>query len=198
MRYHRLTWVLGLVVAVNAGCGYHLPGTTHQTQTQIKNMTLNTHELYGPLTRAIREELHLNHVMLVQCIQDGNTLPSLEILNTSERQETASVFQNGKTAEYEITLNIQAKVVIPGKDYHLIDIKVHRSFFDNILTVLAKDAEGDIIRQEMRQQAAQQLVRTLLLVYTVEKTHDMVDETHPKKQRQIHDPLVSRPVANKP
>ncbi|RLR18431.1 LPS assembly lipoprotein LptE [Sodalis-like symbiont of Bactericera trigonica] len=190
MRYWTLALGLGLVVTITAGCGYHLRGTTAQVPTEMKTMSLNSYDPYGPLTRAVRAELRLNDVTLVDDAQDkNNTLPSLRIVNSSENQVTASVFQDGKTAEYhQMTLSVHAQVRMPGKDYYPIDVKVYRSFFDNPLTALAKDAEGDIIRQEMRQQAAQQLVRKLLTVHAAEEADKALDAK--LKQQQPPQPVA--------
>lgn len=174
MRHRTLALLLGFAVLLTAGCGYHLRGTT-KVPNELKNLTLNSYDPYGPLTRAIRAELRLSDVTVVEDTDPvSKTLPSLRIVSSSESQETVSVFQDGKTAEYQMVLNVHASVLTPGKDYYPIDVNVFRSFFDNPLTALAKDAEGDMIRQEMRQQAAQQLVRKLLAVHAAELADGVV------------------------
>lgn len=146
-------------------------------------MTLNSYDPYGRLTHAVRTELRLSNVTI-----DDNTkakcdmLPFLRIVNSSESQVTTSVFQDGKTAKYQLTLSVQAQVLMPGKDYYPINVKVYRSFFDSPLIVLAKDAERDIIRQEMCQQAAKQLVHKLL---TVPKEVGKALDTKLKYQKQL-------------
>ncbi|MCR3755851.1 MAG: lipopolysaccharide assembly protein LptE [Sodalis sp. Psp] len=159
---------------VTASCGYHLCSITDQVPSKMKTIILNSYDPYGQLTRVVRTELRLSNITINDDTKaKNNTLPSLRIVNSSERQVTVSVFQGGKTAEYQLILTVQAKVLMPGKDYFPIDVKVHRPFFDNPLIALAKDAERDVIRQEMCQQAAKQLVRKLLTVLKeVDKTLD--------------------------
>lgn len=164
MQYQTLALTLGLAVITTAGCGYHLSSTA-QLPIEMKTMRLNSYDPYSPLTRAVRDELRLNDVTLIDDKDKNMILPSLSIISSSESQVTASVFQAGKTAEYQMTLSIQAHVLMLGKNNYPINIKVCRSFFDNPLKALAKDAERDIIRQELRQKAAQQLVRNLLIIY---------------------------------
>lgn len=188
MRYRTFALVLGLAVMFTAGCGYHLRGTT-RVPTEMKNITLNSYDPYGPLTRAIRAELRLSDVTVADDAEKkSNTLPSLRIVNSSESKVTASVFQDGKTAEYQMMLTVQAQVLFPGKDYYPIDVTVYRSFFDNPLTALAKDAEGDIIRQEMREQAAQQLVRKLSTAHAAEISDRALDDT--LQQQRLAAPAV--------
>lgn len=166
MRHRILTLLLGLAVLVTAGCGFNLRGTT-QVPPELQKLLLESGDPYGPLTRAIRQQLRLSNVTIVNDPMRKD-LPALRILGSSENQDTVSIFRNGVTAEYQLVLHVQAQVLIPGHDIYPLRVNIFRTFFDNPLTALAKDAEAEVLRQEMREQAAQQLVRQLLAVHAAE------------------------------
>lgn len=162
MRHRILTLLLGLVVLVSAGCGFHLRGVT-QVPPELQTMLLESSDPYGSLTRFVRQQLRLSNINIVDDAMRKD-IPTLRIMSSSDSQSTVSIFQDGTTAENQLVLRVQAQVLIPGQGIYPLHVTVFRSFFDNPLTALAKDAESDIIRQEMREQAAQQLVRQLLMV----------------------------------
>ncbi|MGL9760173.1 MAG: LPS assembly lipoprotein LptE [Symbiopectobacterium sp.] len=161
---HRLcTLLLGLVVLVTAGCGFHLRGTT-QPRSELKVLTLISNDPFGPLTKTIRDQLRASDVRIEEDAAHQD-IASLRIIgSTEEVRDTVSIFQDGSTAEYQLVLTIQAQVLLPGEDTYPLSVTVFRTFFNNPLTALAKDAEQDIIRKEMRRQAAGQLVRKLVTI----------------------------------
>lgn len=154
--------ILSCTVLITAGCGFNLRGVT-QVPQELRLLELSSHDPYGPITRAVYKELKQNGVTIIEGTTDKN-IPSLRVINSSESRETVSIFQDGKTAEYQLVMMINAQILLPDKDIYSFSSKVFRTFFDNPLTALAKDAEQDIIRQEMREQLAQQVVRKLLTV----------------------------------
>ncbi|GAA0325496.1 LPS assembly lipoprotein LptE [Morganella psychrotolerans] len=167
MRHRIMTLLLGFAVLVTAGCGFQLRGTT-QIPAELQKLQISTGDPYGAQTRAIRQQLRLNNV---QIIESGDaSIPVLKIISSSEgSEETVSVFQDGKAAEKELVYFLNAQVIMPNGSVYPLSVRVERSFFDNPLEALAKDAEKDMVRDEMREQAAARLIRKLLVIQPSEQ-----------------------------
>lgn len=161
MRY-LITLFLSLAVLITAGCGFRLQGTT-QIPEELKTLRLSSRDPYGPLARAIREQLLLNNVNLID--ENLQNVPILKIVGSSGNTKTVSIYQDGKSAEKQLNFWVSAQIILPNGTVYPIKTRVERAFFDNPLETLPKDAESELVKQEIREQAARQLIRKLLIVH---------------------------------
>lgn len=164
MRY-LITLLLSLSVLVTAGCGFRLQGTT-QIPEELKTLQLSSNDPYSYLTRSLREQLRLNNVTILET--GSASVPILKIVSSSEKTETVSIYQDGKAAEKQLVFVMNVQVLMPNGAVYPLQSQVERTFFDNPLEALAKDAENDLVKQEMQEQAARNIVRKLLIVHTAE------------------------------
>lgn len=168
MRHPIIRLFVMLAVVITAGCGFHPRGTT-QVPSELKTLIVSTGDPYGPLARTVRQQLRINDVTIVEDSKQTRTdIPTLRLGPEVSGRNTASVFISGTSAEYQLVMTLTAQVLLPGKGIYPISTTVYRSFFDNPNAALAKDAEQDLITQEMRQRAAEQLVRKLLTVHAAQ------------------------------
>ncbi|MBI0004860.1 LPS assembly lipoprotein LptE [Gilliamella sp. W8126] len=142
-----------------SGCGFHLQYEP-EVPTRFKTLSYESGDPYGRLSREVKELLRDNKVTLV----NGNNkakYPSLRIVRNSLDKNTISIYQDGKAAEYQLVLTVQAQVVIAGEQIHPINVRIFRTFFDNPAAALAKTVEQNLIEDEMYKQAAKEIIRKL-------------------------------------
>ncbi|WKX27459.1 LPS assembly lipoprotein LptE [Tatumella ptyseos] len=169
MRHFILCLMMVTAVLSTAGCGFHTRGNT-KLPTEMKTMILTSDDPYGPLARAVRQQLRLSGIKLVEdsATQRVN-VPTLRLEGENNHRDTASVFLDGSRAEYQLVMTITGQILIPGKGIFPLHTTVYRSYFDNSGNPLAADSEQSMISQEMRVRASEQLVRQLLAVHAAEQ-----------------------------
>ena len=160
-------WLCLTAVLALSGCGFHLSSTA-EIPEQFKTLTFYSADPYGQLAREVKTALRDNGVTITEDHLNQN-IPSLRLTGDNMSKNTISIYQDGKAAEYQLILTVDAEIVIAGDDIHPITVKIFKTFFDNPAAALAKDTEQGMITREMYQQAAEQLVRKLKSVDVAEQ-----------------------------
>lgn len=122
---------------------------------ELQTLAFESVDDYSEMSIAMRNQLKLNNINVVEGRKD---IPVLRIVNTTTNDYVGSVFKHGREAEKLLMLEVQARVYLPNKGDYPISSKVQRPFFDNARAALAKSAEKEVIWQDMREQAARQLI----------------------------------------
>lgn len=152
----RTTIVLTLSLMVSA-CGFHLRGN-YLLPEELHDISLTSFDQYSDLTRNVQKQLRMNGIRQVA---PTTVTPSLDLISESLGERTLSLYQNSRAAEKELTYTVRYSVLIPEHDIKTYTTTVNRNYLDNPLTALAKSVERDMIEDEMRAQAAEQILRQM-------------------------------------
>ena len=157
----RLLAIIGLAMLTSA-CGFHFRGN-YLLPDEVSNISVTSFDSYNQITRNVKNQLRLNGV---EVVSPGSDVPNLHLISESDNDEsdngrTLSLYQNSRAAEYELSYRVSYQVSVPGYDKKTFNVNVTRSYLDNPLAALAKSVERDMTLKEMREQAAEQIVRQM-------------------------------------
>lgn len=152
------TMLMAAALTALTACGFHFQNG-ELIPPELKTLRLESSDQYGPMTMAVRRQLQANNVHLVDAKAN---VPVLRINKTTTSDKVASIFKRGREAEKMLILDVQATVQLPNKAAYPISAKVNRTFFDNSRAALAKSAEKEVIWNDMREQAARQLITKMV------------------------------------
>lgn len=153
--------ILFLLSGVSS-CGFHLRGT-EALPPQLNYVAISSAQAHAPLARALVKRLDVYNI-------DGGTLaaspaPAKTVLIHLQPEKLErrllSVFATGQVAEYELIYGVRYQVVFPDKDPLDAYFEVLRDYQDDPEQVLAKSRELDIVLDEMRDEAADKIIRRI-------------------------------------
>ena len=142
-----------ILAAALGGCGFHLkgnlpPDTLPATQWRVSGAQLDA-DLQTALLRA-KGSLH----------RDADA--EIRVLDVAEKRDIYTITRGTKLNEYLYSLRVSAQAYRRGKAWGApIQVDVRRSMSYRDETILGKEHEEALLWQEMRQDAAAQIVRRL-------------------------------------
>jgi rlpB protein len=125
----------------------------------LQTLNFESANPYGDMELAMRKQLQLNNIQLTEKRAD---VPVLRLNKTTFEDKVASVFKQGREAEKILMLEVVASVRMPNQQTYPLLVKIRRTFFDNSRAALAKSAEKEVIMNDMREQAARQLISKMV------------------------------------
>ena len=96
--------------------------------------------------------------------------PILRIMSESTGKRTVSLYSDATAAEYELSYVIKIEVRLPEQEPQYFTIALQRDQLNNSQEALARSRESELLIRELREAAAQQVVRTLSQVIIEPKT----------------------------
>src|SRR5699024_5324792 len=145
-----------------SACGFHIRTATTIPET-FKTINYVSENPYGSFSRSLKRVMKFNNIIYYdQTLKER--IPTLKVTKLEFNKTVASIYQDGRAAENQLTLDIEATVMIPNYGLYPLTVKIFNSFFDNPAKALAKSSEEYLIRQEMQDEAATQLINQLITV----------------------------------
>ncbi len=139
-------------------CGFQLRGDYLLTP-ELQTLYLGSVDKYGELTRVVKQHLQQNKVNIVPTYT--NKIPELRILKDKLDRRTLSVFPNGQVAEYELIYTVRYELRVAEQNIRSYSFELNRNYQDDPDIALAKSRELSLMLSEMRQQAADKILRNM-------------------------------------
>ena len=171
-----------LFSSVLSACGFHLRGD-YSVPQNLQKLSITSFDQYSTFTRMLKTQLRMSEIEIVEPAED---VPNLHIISEGMGERTLSLYQNTNSAEQELTFKASYSVTIPEKGSLNLSTSVSRSYLANSLTALAKSVERDMLEDEMRKIATDQIIRQLarLKLETLLESNDVTEEPLPLADEQ--------------
>ena len=153
-----LRWVAILAATLLLGaCGFHLRG---QQSIPFDSIYLQASDSGTPLIRELRRNLEARHVRLVNTIDEAELV--LDIVAEVPDKQVLTVGADGRVNEFRLLYRVSLRAYKQEKDWiPAEEIALRRDFSYDDSIVLAKEAEENLLYQNMRSDMVQQIMSRL-------------------------------------
>ncbi|MDF7676009.1 LPS assembly lipoprotein LptE [Neisseriaceae bacterium ESL0693] len=149
-------WLLLILALLLSGCGFHLKGTSVFDQAMpYQRWKIEGGSMQKPLETVLRHQPNVE-------VDETNTDITVKVISANESKTTSAVDLSGDTAEYLLTLEVNVQAYRHGDplgDPIRVVVTRYMDYSDH--EVLAKENEERLVWRDIRQDAAEQLVRRL-------------------------------------
>lgn len=152
------TGAIALVLALPAGCGFHLRGEAHY---EFDTLYLNS-PASQPLTADLRRSLEgIGTAQLVASPDKAQVI--LDIASVENNKQILSLSSGGKVSEFLLSKRVLFRVHdAAGNDWlPTAELVVRRTYSYSDSAALPKEAQEQRLWREMQDDAVQQIVRRL-------------------------------------
>ena len=147
-----------------SGCGFSLRGADN-LPADIQVIELNSTGHNKALQRTLEKRLKPYGLTLLQDHLQQHADLQLTILPDELDRRLLSLFGTGQVAEYELVYTVNYLLQFADHEAESLSFSLSREYQDDPDTVLAKSRELDIILDEMRQLAAERIIRQIASSY---------------------------------
>ena len=149
-------------IALLCGCGFKLRGE-QALPAGIEQVNLVSSKQYSPLQRALKKRFRIYQIPMVESasIDVSQNTVNIVLLPDSLDRRLLSLFPTGQVAEYELVFSVRYQVAFPNQEPQLVEFEVTREYQDDPDEVLAKSRELNLVLGELREQAADRIIRLL-------------------------------------
>jgi LPS-assembly lipoprotein len=153
-----------------SACGFTLRGS-QALPASLTQVAITAPLQYSPLSRALQKRLPV--YQLEGLINPSETIEASMLSKTVAVQlqpelferRLLSVFSSGQVAEYDLVYTVKYTVIFPNKVPIENTLTVSREYQDDPDQILAKSRELNLVLGELREEAADRLIRLLSSQY---------------------------------
>ena len=151
-----------LTTSLLSACGFQLRGD-YLLDDELQTLYVSSGDVHGELTRLVKLSLTRNQVNVLK--HSKTDIPELRILSDKLDRRTLSLFANGQVAEYELIYSVHYQVRFTGEEAKTFRFELYRDYQDDPNLALAKSRELSLLLSEMRNSAADRILRDLARIH---------------------------------